>query len=137
MKAQRLFSLGAILVLLGCDQGPITDPMEPEALVQGPETTTSSMDAETFCTYKCTQCLPPSADACEWHCVFIGPCRDNLMAADRNANGKVCSATEDGEGPFIDDVWPQVPVLRLRPEITDPCPSPRYPHWIDVEVVDS
>jgi hypothetical protein len=134
MKVNRLLPLFTILAVSACDPAPITDPLEPGALDQGPPPTALAMEAEPFCVYKCIKCLPPNADACEFQCVYLGSCRYNSLAVDRNENGKVCSATEGLEGPFMDDVWPQPAVLRLRPEVVDPCPRPAFPHWIEVVV---
>jgi hypothetical protein len=124
---------GAILALSACDPAPITDPLNPDALAQGPEPTVLAEQGEPFCVYKCIKCLPPNAEACEWHCVWIGACHDTPLAIDRNENGRVCSATEGGEGPFVDDVWPQPAVVRFRLKEVEPCPSGQYPHWVEVE----
>lgn len=135
MKRIRVVGLLAgILLVVSCDQGPFTDPMEPDALTPGPEPTALAAEAERFCVLKCTKCVPPNADECEFQCVYIGACLYTPLAVDRNQNGKVCSATEGGEGPFTDDVSPQPAVLRMRPEIVSPCPSPAFPHWVEVVV---
>jgi hypothetical protein len=140
MKRIRVVGLlaGILLVVAACEP-PSREllPTQPElTLADNTLMSAEAVGADPFCVLKCTKCLPPNAAACEFHCVYIGSCRFTPLAVDRNGNGKVCSATEGGQGPFTDDVWPQPAVLRMRPEVVDPCPSPAFPHWVEVKVED-
>jgi hypothetical protein len=135
MKIHRLFPLLIPLLALSCDQVPPTDPMQPQVSAQTPEPVVFSMEVEANCTCKCTKCLPPNADACEFRCVYIGQCRDTPLAVDRNENGLVCGATE--EGPYIDDVSPRRPFVPIGREPGLPCPSPAYPTLVEIEVAGS
>lgn len=43
------------------------------------------------CTYKCIDCLPPSAPACEFLCVYIGKCESRCTGFEVCSEGFVWS----------------------------------------------
>jgi hypothetical protein len=139
---KRLLTLSLLAGLswpaIACDQAPVEPlPLEPQ-LTMADQSAMSEEIREALgpeCTFlRCTLC-PVNAPECHQQCIWTGQCRDNLGAMDRNGNGRVCGATL--EGPYIDDVAPGTPFLRMRPEVVTPCPSPAYPIPVDIVVLGS
>jgi hypothetical protein len=84
------FLIAAIAAFACTDSGSVPTASEPAAEAPAVESLPFLADAipasALQCTYKCIDCLPPNAPACEWLCVYIGKCES------RCTGFEVCSS---------------------------------------------
>lgn len=99
---RKLFSLtllAAFAVVLGTSCGetpgePVVDPpVAVDELLDGSNEALSTLLANSVpdCTYKCVKCLPPNAPACEYLCVYIGPCETRCTTFEVCSEGFIWS----------------------------------------------